>query len=114
MYQRSGTFPDTSHINNIHSIILHCHRSSPIQTNGHKLAYKCLQISREIYSGGETALCFVSGAEHLSSAGNLAFWSRANLPPQPAVYLNSQDHLLQLSHVFADLQLLIKGDEYQH
>lgn len=30
------------------------------------------------------------------------------------VYLNSKDLLLRLIYVFVSLQLLIKGDEYQH
>lgn len=77
MYQRSRVFPDRFYINNIHRIILHCQQSSPIQINWNKLAYECLQISREIWLEWKTALWFQPGSEYLSSAGNLAFQTHA-------------------------------------
>lgn len=71
-------------------------------------------ISRGNEPECETGLQLVTGSEYLSSAGNLAFQRvHALYPSKPFVSIQ-KNPLLKLIHIFANLQLLIKGDEYQH
>lgn len=66
-------------------------------------------ISGEAQADDAWGLRMVAGDEYLSSAGMWPF-QNTRITLRQTVYLNFKNHLLTLTHGFAHLQLLIRGD----